>query len=344
MKQQSLLQLVIGVLLTLLLAAPPGARCSDPAPGEDATLVGTLDQLWTFLERVERKVSISVSKEVSARLDGLQTRLKSHVNSITRRLDGQEEQLGRLGAQLGNLSERVDDASRQGSVAPGVSQTFPRDCSDLPAGTTSGAYLLQPGLDRSVPPTPAYCDLESDGGGWTVVQRRDDIPPREDFYRGWQDYKQGFGEFDGEFWWGLESLWRMTSPRDRRYELRVDLWDFDGSTRHAVYSNFRVASEIQGYALTIGNYTGDAGDSLSFHRGMQFTTNDVDNDIHEANNCAHSHEGAWWYKNCHRSNLNGRYLGRTTPSKANGVSWFDWRGHDYSLKTVTMKIRPTKSL
>ena len=45
--------------------------------------------------------------------------------------------------------------------------------------------------------------------------------PREDFYRGWSSYKQGFGDLDKEFWWGLENLWTMTSPRDRIYELRI---------------------------------------------------------------------------------------------------------------------------
>lgn len=48
------------------------------------------------------------------------------------------------------------------------------------------------------------------------------------------------------------------------------------------------------------------GDSLSYHQGRPFSTKDRDNDI-AVTNCALSYKGAWWYKNCHRANLNGKY-------------------------------------
>ncbi|KAF0312819.1 Techylectin-5B [Amphibalanus amphitrite] len=73
----------------------------------------------------------------------------------------------------------------------------------------------------------ALCDMNTEGGGWTVIQRRDDITPREDFYRTWRHYKRGFGNLTGEFWWGLHHVWQLTSVRDRRYLLRVDLQAFD---------------------------------------------------------------------------------------------------------------------
>ena len=349
MQRTPRLHLAPGLLLTTLLALAQTAMCSvngtsasAPVP---ATLLGTLDQLWTFLERVERTVALSVSAEVGARLEGIQARLAGHVDALTLRLDGQDRQTSQLVREIGNLSSRVEDASRRSEVrSDAAGRELPRDCSDLPAGTASGIRLLRPGLDRSLPPVPAFCDMDADGGGWTVIQRRADIQPRQDFYLGWQAYRRGFGELDAEFWWGLDNMWTATSARDRRYELRVDLWDFDGNTRHARYGNFRVASESEGYRLTAVNFTGDAGDGLNFQNGMRFTTKDTDNDIHTTNNCAHSHKGAWWYRNCHESNLNGRYLGRTPAKDAYGVSWYPWRGYGYSLKTVTMKIRPTYKL
>ena len=89
-------------------------------------------------------------------------------------------------------------------------------------------------------------------------------------------------------------------------------------------------------------FSGNSGDSLAVHRGMPFTTRDQDNDNdnHGGLNCAIEFKGAWWYKNCHRSNLNGLYLRGSHSSFADGVNWEDWKGHYYSLKRTEMKIRP----
>ena len=217
----------------------------------------------------------------------------------------------------------------------------PRDCSDLPPSRQSGIYYLYLGLDRPGPPVPAFCDMDTSGGGWTVFQRRTEIQPRTDFYRGWVQYKEGFGELDMEFWWGLEPLFRLTSLRDRRYELRIDLEDYEGEKRHAIYQNFRISSEKDGYRLLASNYSGgDAGDSLSQHFGMKFTTKDKDQD-ERRDNCAIISTGAWWYKNCYDSNLNGKSLSGTHGKDEYSISWKSWKGVDYFLKTVDMKFRPT---
>ena len=72
---------------------------------------------------------------------------------------------------------------------------------------------------------------------------------------------------------------------------------------------------------------------------MNFSTKDQDNDVHQTGNCAVSFKGAWWYRNCHNSNLNGKYLSGTHTSYADGVEWYQWKGHYYSLKTTEMKLR-----
>ena len=79
---------------------------------------------------------------------------------------------------------------------------------------------------------------------------------------------------------------------------------------------------------------------LSFHSGMQFTTKDQDNDLRSDGSCAVKFKGAWWYKGCHRSNLNGQYLGGPHDSYADGINWLAFRGHHYSLKHSEMKLRP----
>ena len=182
--------------------------------------------------------------------------------------------------------------------------------------------------------------MDTDGGGWTVFQRRDDIRPRQDFNRKWEDYKQGFGELEAEFWWGVDQLWRLTSTQDQEYELRVDLEDFDGKKRHAVYQNFRISSEENGYRLTVSNFTGNAGNSLEFNTNTMFSTTDRN---HSGSRipCAQLYYGGWWFTwNCGMSNLNGMYMSSpVTRQVSDGIIWVSWRGIFYSLKKTTMKFR-----
>ena len=94
--------------------------------------------------------------------------------------------------------------------------------------------------------------MTTHGGGWTVFQRRQD--GSEDFYRGWSDYKAGFGDLNNEFWLGLDKLHRLT--KSGQDVLRVDLMDFNDAQRYAEYGTFSVADESDKYRLNIGTYSG----------------------------------------------------------------------------------------
>ena len=85
------------------------------------------------------------------------------------------------------------------------------------------------------------------------------------------------------------------------------------------------------------------GNSLSRHNGHKFSTKDKDNDSQAPYNCAQRYKGAWWYADCHDSNLNAVYQptgAHNMTSFADHVDWEHWRGHYYSLKFTEMKIRP----
>uniref|UniRef100_A0A8C9BMM9 Fibrinogen C-terminal domain-containing protein n=1 Tax=Phocoena sinus TaxID=42100 RepID=A0A8C9BMM9_PHOSS len=229
-----------------------------------------------------------------------------------------EEELGRL------------------SRTPGLPSPGPRTCKEL---LTRG-HFLSGWHTIYLPdcrPLTVLCDMDVDGGGWTVFQRRSD--GSVDFYRDWAAYKQGFGSQLGEFWLGNDNIHALTTQGSS--ELRVDLVDFEGNHRFAKYQSFKMAAEAEKYKLVLGAFVrGSAGDSLTPHKDQFFSTKDQDND-QSPSSCAVQYQGAWWYNSCHSSNLNGRYLGGPHTSYANGVNWRSWRGYNYSYKATTMKVRLT---
>ena len=177
-----------------------------------------------------------------------------------------------------------------------------------------------------------YCDMRTDGGGWTVFQRRQD--GSVDFYRGWNDYKSGFGQLTAEFWLGNDKIHRLTAARPST--LRVELEDWNGNRKYAKYGRFRIGNEQAKYQLEVGSYSGTAGDSLiSRHNNIAFSTKDNDS---RGENCAATWTGAWWYNNCYHSNLNGRYLGNTNGDYT-GIVW-QLNFKSISLKFSEMKMRP----
>ncbi|XP_019331191.1 tenascin isoform X5 [Alligator mississippiensis] len=215
----------------------------------------------------------------------------------------------------------------------GLLYPFPKDCSQalLNGETASGLYTIYLNGEKSQP-LEVYCDMGSDGGGWIVFLRRHN--GKEDFYRNWRTYSAGFGDPKDEFWIGLENLHKITSQG--QYELRVDLRD-KGETAFAIYDKFSVGDSKTRYRLKVDGYTGTAGDSMTYHNGRSFSTYDKDNDS-AITNCALSYKGAFWYKNCHRVNLMGRYGDN---SHSQGINWFHWKGHEYSIEFAEMKLRPS---
>ncbi|XP_023154096.2 mucin-2-like [Amphiprion ocellaris] len=234
---------------------------------------------------------------------------------------------------------------------PTPSKVVYRDCSDhlLRGEAQSGVYLVTP--DPRGGSFPVFCDMEREGGGWTVLQRRQD--GSVSFNRTWAEYQTGFGQLDGgEFWLGNDLIHLLT--RDRDMVLRVELEDFEGVAEFAQYEQFRVASERLRYRLTVGGYWGTAGDALRFnkrydHNHRAFTTPDRDHDRYPSGNCGVYYSSGWWFDACMAANLNGRYYEGRYKGVRDGIFWGTWHNisTEYyptndrqSFKSVRMMVRP----
>ena len=113
----------------------------------------------------------------------------------------------------------------------------------------NGVYTINP---DGVEPFQVRCDMQTDGGGWTVFQKRQDSSTN--FYRGWRDYKIGFGDLKGNFWLGFDKIRRLT--KSGQNVLRVDLTHWMGDTAYAKYESFSLAPESDAYRMNFGKYSG----------------------------------------------------------------------------------------
>uniref|UniRef100_A0A3B3ZMT4 Fibrinogen-like protein 1 n=1 Tax=Periophthalmus magnuspinnatus TaxID=409849 RepID=A0A3B3ZMT4_9GOBI len=212
-----------------------------------------------------------------------------------------------------------------------------RDCSEIfsDGNVASGLYVIRP--DGAPSALTVYCDMR-DGGGWTVFQRRTD--GTESFDKAWVEYKRGFGDLystSGEFWLGNDPLHYLTSQG--KYELRINMEDFENNQRFAEYKNFKVDGEKDAYQLHLGEYSGNAGNSFG-PSDVKFSTFDHPNVISdEDTECIGQSRAGWW---CGAGNLNGHYYsGPYQAQSDDGVIWYTWRGWWYSIKSVVMMVRAT---
>ncbi|KAJ3664172.1 hypothetical protein Zmor_008362 [Zophobas morio] len=215
----------------------------------------------------------------------------------------------------------------------------PRNCREVQSlgNNVSGIYYIQPDLAPHL--FRVFCDMKTQGGGWVYVMNRFD--GSQNFFLNWTDYKNGFGNPNGEFWLGLEHVYELTGENPG--ELLVELVDWDNKTAHARYSSFSIGPEKEKYVLKLlGGYGGDAPDSLSYHLNMNFST--VDRSQNKGGYCANYFKGSWWYKDCFTVHLTGTYLKGDASRKAKlmGIHWNGFRdsNYSYSLKQVRMMVRP----
>ncbi|XP_012937291.1 fibrinogen C domain-containing protein 1 [Aplysia californica] len=205
------------------------------------------------------------------------------------------------------------------------SQMKPNSCADIQGLGPRPVVVLRSGLQ-------VVCDTVTDNGGWILIQRR--TSGDVNFLRGWADYRNGFGDFSGNFWFGLEKIYQLTSQE--KFQLRFDV-EYKGFAFHAVYDEFSLSGEDENYTIQISGFSGNVADEMAYHNGLPFSTKDRDNDSFESYNCAKADHGAWWYKSCHRVNLNGEWA---STHDGEGLIWDSLTGRFESVTLSEIKIRP----
>ncbi|XP_029633596.2 fibrinogen-like protein 1 isoform X1 [Octopus sinensis] len=214
---------------------------------------------------------------------------------------------------------------------------------------TSGIYWINiPGVKER----KAFCTIQA-GSGWTVIMQRSD--GSVNFNRPWNDYKNGFGNVDGEYWIGNEVIHRLTHNRTALIRIVMKSMWILGGEAHSLYRQFRIGNESSGYKLFIGGYDNSStgGDSMTSTteyckepsiNGSKFSTNDRENN---PSNCSTELSGGWWFSDCGCSNLNGQYISGgsvISDNKNVGVYWDSvYRnlfGLKNSLRAVRMEIKP----
>lgn len=309
------------------------------------------DNRVTELEGEVNKLSSDL-KNAKKEIDVLQGRLEKlnlvNMNNIENYVDNKV-------ANLTFVVNSLDGKCSSNCPSQGQTQSSPvhhliyQDCSDyyVIGKRSSETYRVTPDPKNSS--FEVYCDMETMGGGWTVLQAR--LDGSTNFTKTWKDYKVGFGNLRREFWLGNDKIHLLTKSKEMI--LRIDLEDFNGVKLYALYDQFYVANEFLRYRLHIGNYNGTAGDALRFskyynHDMKFFTTPDRDNDRYPSGNCGLYYSSGWWFDACLSANLNGKYYHQKYRGIRNGIFWGTWpgvseahpSGYKSSLKQAKMMIRP----
>lgn len=205
----------------------------------------TLNSLKRSSNVIEDKLSdlvISISEVTNdTELMVNNTRNNVGVNSFNKAIRNVLEEMRKL--------EKPNVFIRSWPSTADTTANFPKDCQEIQEShamkNLSGVYRIRP--IGSEEPVFVFCDMKTDGGGWTVIQSRQD--GTVDFFRDWYEYKYGFGNTATEFWLGNDIIHRIT--HQNVYELRIDLEDFEGEKAFAKYNSFAIGSENDNYMIKL---------------------------------------------------------------------------------------------
>lgn len=189
---------------------------------------------------------------------------------------------------------------------------LPKDCKELHdmGKRMSGVYSIYPWDLLHQKSEQVYCDMDTAGGGWTVIQNR--VDGRVNFSRNWEEYKAGFGDLLTSYWIGNDIIHQLTKENSSSLYLNID--GKDGTTNYIQYETFSISGEDDDYRLYIaGETTGTLDDRIRYGtgtdniNGMKFSTFDKDNDLRSDHCTDVMGVGGWWFNSCNDAYLNGQY-------------------------------------
>lgn len=254
--------------------------------------------------------------------------LENQVNSFKKELD--------ICRDSTTSMEKLTTSNPMSGQNNTLAETLPLDCKELYMNgiRKSGVYTIYP-WKKSDPyyrPLQAYCDMETEGGGWTAMQRR--VNGEESFNRNWTEYKLGFGTPYGDYWIGNDAIRQLTFGRNS--SLRVTVTPMDGGVvSFRMYHQFYIDGEDQNYRLQIANPgSGNIPSINLMGNPQQFSTFDADNDGSSYFHCAADFSGGWWFGGCHSAFLNGLWHSEDWESP-----WYPPYGSGKQVNGTSMLIK-----
>lgn len=216
-------------------------------------------------------------------------------------------------AQIAGKINRVENPAKINSVEvgsisnlAGVSVVIPyKNCSKIlqnNPGAPDGVYTIDPDGSGPVEAFDCYCDMTTDGGGWTLVLLSNaDVTgcPRPYWDEALNNinlvgtFSSDLASFD--LFMGV-SYWNTMGT-----EARLDMGASSSSLDHRAYYDFSL-DESNNYALSMSNESITIGSTspgmFEYHNGRPLSTRDRDNDAYSSNCSMNYYESAWWYGAC----------------------------------------------